>query len=246
MKKGLFFLFILLSCFATTYADNNTALWQKANNFYQQKQYDSAANVYESLALSKPANAELYYNLGNTYYRLNNIGRAVLNYERALQIDPSYKDAKENLILTQNRIPNRITSTPDIFFVSWWHSLTTGSKATGWAITCLIIFLAIIIIMLANRFMHSKIPPQAVAILSVILVAFLIVAFTAAGNAKDSGKAVVMRNEVPFTTAQKSKMEVLVPEGTTVELKSERNGMAEVRLPDGRTGTMAANTLAKI
>src|SRR4051812_15187191 len=87
-------------------APSYSAQWEKAGNFYSNKQYDSAAYYYEQIAALKPRNAAVYYNLGNSYYRLNLIGPAVLNYERALHIDPSYKEAQDNLSLTQSRITN--------------------------------------------------------------------------------------------------------------------------------------------
>src|SRR5947199_7094884 len=102
-----------LHCLAA--GDQNT-LWQKGNAAYQLKQYDSALYYYEQLAAQKPRNAEIYYNIGNTYYRLNRIGHAVLNYQRALKIDPGYKEAKDNLLLAQGRISNNIHDAGNIFF----------------------------------------------------------------------------------------------------------------------------------
>src|SRR5579875_3894304 len=111
-------------------ADTYNNLWQKGNNYYQQKQYDSASYYYEQIAVRQPQNADVYYNLGNTYYKLNNIGLAVLNYRRALRINPDFKEAKDNLFLTESRINNRIPYSGDIFFIKWWKSLTRETRAT--------------------------------------------------------------------------------------------------------------------
>src|SRR5437867_3206445 len=100
MRNIVFIITILLTGAVPSYAaGDHNATWQKGNAFYQQKQYDSAAFYYEQLAALKPQNAEIYYNIGNTYYRLNKIGPSVLNYERALKINPGYKEAHENLLL---------------------------------------------------------------------------------------------------------------------------------------------------
>src|SRR5690606_26240313 len=78
--------------------------WQKGNQYYEQKNYDSAAYYYNRIATLQPNDAEVYYNLVNTYYRLNLVGKAVLNYERALKYAPNHQLAADNLYLTQSRI----------------------------------------------------------------------------------------------------------------------------------------------
>lgn len=221
--------------------------WQRANGLYTQKQFDSAAYYYEKIAASEPGNAEVYYNLGNAYYRLNRIGLAVLNYERALRIDPDYKDAKENLALTQSRIANKVPDVQDIFFVSWWNSLTSPGKATAWTITCLIIFIVVLGILLLRRLNKlNSVPPQLIGLLSLLWVVFLCFAFFSAQNAADSHEAVVMQSDAPLLNTVQGKTQSLVPEGTTVRLSEIKGNWVEVRLPDGRTGWMQQSLLTKI
>ena len=119
---GISALFLLMT--SHSFAADNNMYWKKATSFYLQKQYDSAANYFELIAASKPQNAELYYNLGNVYYRMNRIAPAVLNYERALRINPSYTEAQDNLAITHARINNHTLPADDIFFVEWWKSIT--------------------------------------------------------------------------------------------------------------------------
>src|ERR1700744_3575460 len=97
----ILFAFLLPGALHSLAAGDSNMLWQKANELYQQKQYDSAAQCLEQIAALKPQNEIVYYNLGNTYYKLNKIAPAVLNYERALRINPDYKEAKDNLLLAQ-------------------------------------------------------------------------------------------------------------------------------------------------
>jgi tetratricopeptide (TPR) repeat protein len=251
MKKNLVILFLfLLGAFVNNAATiPYSAWWQKGNQFYQQKQYDSAAYFYEQIAALKPQNAEVYYNLGTTYYRLNKIGPAVLNFERALRLKPDYKEASENLVLTQSRISNHIVSGSDIFFVSWWQSLTSSKKASTWAIVSLIIFIIVLLCLLAKRFGKDKgrIPPQLIGILSFIWIIFILLAFTAAQNATTSNQAVVMEDNAPLmNNEQKGKPQSLLPEGTKVDVINEKTGWAEVRLADGRSGWIQQTVLTKI
>lgn len=249
MKKLLILLLFLIKSSIGGFASTGyTTFWQKANKFYDTKEYDSAAYYYEKITTSNPDDAVVYYNLGNTYYRLNLIGPAVLNYERAIRLNPSYKEAKDNLLLTQARIPNRIQGIPEIFFVQWWHTVTHGTKAGLWALICLLLFLSTIGILLAKRFNKlEQVPPQLTIALSITWLVSLVFAFTSANNKIDSKRGVVMQPDAPFMiNPQSNKPQSLVPEGTTVKWKSDTENWVETTLPDGRKGWMQKAMLIKI
>ncbi len=250
MRKTLYIsaVFTLIGLQSLAIADYN-AQWQKGTAYYQQKQYDSAAFCFEQIAAQKPQNAEVYYNLGNTYYRLNKVALAVLNYQRALHLKPDYKEAKDNLELTETRISNHIPYAGDIFFLDWWHSLTRPDKAGKWALFALTFFALIIASMLIRRFQKSerKLPVQLPGIFGFICVCYIVLAFVAAKNAQTSNGAVVMQNDAPLMNGeQKGKPLALVPEGTTVKILGEKGTWVEVSLPDGRTGWLQGNTIDKI
>jgi len=248
MQKTLFILFAFLFGSLLCKADSpyNT-WWQRANNFFQQKEYDSAAAYYEKISALAPQDAVIYYNLGNSYYRLNKIGPAVLNYQRTLNINPQFKEAQDNLTLTEARIGNRIPNGGNIFFVKWWQSITSAQKAATWAIVSLLIFLLTIGMLLARRFRNNmRVPGQLIGVLCFAWVICMTFAVTAANNKASSGKAVVMQNDAPLLTEQKGKTQSLVPEGTTVKVKDMDGNWTEVQLPDGRNGWMQASLLNKI
>ncbi len=205
--------------------------------------------IIEQIAATKPQQAALYYNLGNTYYRLNKIGSAVLNYRKALYIDPGYKDAADNLALTESRINNRIPSVSDIFFIRWWNNLTAAQNNTAWAIACVIIFLLIISLAVLSRFGKGRnlASPQLMGALIVVLLITLVLAFVSAGNKLNSSMGVVMQNDAPLMNEQHTgKAQNLVPEGTTVTILGTRTGWTQVRLPDGRTGWLQDDHINKI
>lgn len=250
MRKQIFLTIILFvgAVHAMAATDYN-ALWQKGNSAYKQKQYDSAAIYYEQIAALKPKNAEVYYNLGNTYYRLNRVAPAVLNYERALQIDPDHKLAKDNLTLTHSRISNYIPEAGDIFFVNWWQALTAANKTTRWAVAALLTFVLTIGLVLLRRYPKAvgKVPVQLPGFMGFVCACFLLLAFAAAGHSTEATAAVVMQNDAPLMNNElRGKALALVPEGTTVKIKSEKAGWAEVRLPDGRTGWLQLDVLTRI
>ena len=235
-----------LRCMAVV---NHDEQWKKANAFYEQKQYDSAAFYYEQITALKPKNAEVYYNLGNTYYRLNKIPMAVLNYERALEIDPDYTQARDNLSITQGRIGNHIPKANDIFFITWWQSVSSARNATGWSAGALCAFVLIIVSLWVRRFMKkgNRLPVQVTGILIFVCLCLLTLAFISAGNSEKATGAVVMEHDSPLMNdQQKGKPLALVPEGTTVKILDEKGMWVEVSLPDGRNGWLLQNQITKI
>lgn len=72
-------------------------LFTQANQYYEQKNYEQCVTVYEDLITRGIKNSTVYYNLGNAYYRNQNIGKAVLNYERAYRLSPQDDDIRFNL-----------------------------------------------------------------------------------------------------------------------------------------------------
>ncbi|XZF14102.1 tetratricopeptide repeat protein [Chitinophagaceae bacterium MMS25-I14] len=248
MKKTIAIIIFLLTNLGAFAAADNNMLWQKANNLYQQKQFDSAAQYYEQIAAQHPQEAKVYYNLGSAYYRANKIGLAVLNFERALRIDPNYKDAADNLLLTQNRIPGRIRGGQDIFFVRWWQHTTNPSNANAWAIVSVLIFLLLIGALLLRRFRKPGwLMPQVLIATGAIWALILIIAIQSATNAVTHDSAVVMQNDTPLMNAYgQTKVQSLIPEGTTVKITATKAGWAEVQLPDSRTGWIQEAQLTKI
>lgn len=241
-------LLILLCTSAFASAPYNR-IWQKANQFFERKQYDSAIHYYEKLAAHNLNNEEVYYNLGNAYYRANQIGPAVLNFERALQINPDYKAAKDNLTLTRSRIGNRIQHPEDIFFVRWWKSLTKQNLSFAWSVVSLIVFLAALVTLILRRL--NKAPswmrPGVTLATFILFGVFLFFAYISSQRAVKEDAAVVMRPDTPFRQDSKtSRTQSLVPEGTVVSVEQEQETWMQVTLPDGRTGWMQKDALEKI
>lgn len=223
--------------------------WKKATEYYSHKEYDSAAFYFERVAVLNPQNPELYYNLGNSYYRLNKIALAVLNYERALFLNPEYKDAQENLSITHARIAHYSSQVEDIFFIDWWKGLTSHTRATAWAIAALITFVLIVSAFWLRRFWirGASIPVQTPWILAFICFFFLLFGFVAAQNSQQSPGAVVMENDAPLMNEQlKGKPIALIPEGTVIRVIEERGMWVEVSLPDSRSGWVLKSQITNI
>ncbi len=123
----------------------------EADSAYVRGQYQQAINDYEEL-LKQGASADLYYNLGNAYYRTENIPEAVLNYERALLLSPGDRDIRFNLQIARSKTFDKIVPESEMFFVTWYRSLVSMMSVDGWARTALVALALTIILLLVYLF----------------------------------------------------------------------------------------------
>ena len=122
-----------------------------ADSAYAHEHYQKAAQQYEQL-LKKGVSSELYYNLGNCYYRMDNFTKAVLNYERALMLSPGDEDIRFNLQMARSKTIDKIVPESEMFFVTWYRSLVHLMSVDAWARLALISLVAAIVLALAYLF----------------------------------------------------------------------------------------------
>ena len=113
-----------MTCFMTieAKAQNPEELLAKANTLYNESAYDSAAVVYESIINKGYSSATLFYNLGNTYYKIGNYPLAIYYYEKSLKLDPKNEDTKHNIEIAQAFISDKIESVPEFLLKhNFWN-----------------------------------------------------------------------------------------------------------------------------
>lgn len=122
-----------------------------ADSLYAAEHYQEAARQYESL-LKQGISSDLYYNLGNCYYRMDDMTHAVLNYERALLLSPGDRDIRLNLQMARSKTIDKVVPESEMFFVTWYHSLVNLMSVNGWARMALVSLVIAIILALAYLF----------------------------------------------------------------------------------------------
>ncbi|MCH4155068.1 MAG: tetratricopeptide repeat protein [Muribaculaceae bacterium] len=136
MKSFLAILFSLAFPFMVFAQD----ITQKANDLYSKDNFNEALELYLNAAKTKGTSSELYYNIGNTYYRLGNMGKSILYYERALILNPSNADAKTNLDFVNGKIQNNADIGAS-FLSNLIDSLISRESSNSWAIIGVVCFL---------------------------------------------------------------------------------------------------------
>jgi tetratricopeptide (TPR) repeat protein len=123
----------------------------EADSAYTSGHYQRAIKEYQSL-LKNGVSADLYYNLGNAYYRSEEITQAIIAYERALQLAPGDKDIRFNLQMARNKTIDKITPETEMFFITWYHSVVNLMGVDGWAQMALVSLAIAIVLALLYLF----------------------------------------------------------------------------------------------
>ncbi|PZX95210.1 BatE protein [Flavobacterium aquariorum] len=126
--KNIFYILLLIS--QVFYAQTG---FEKGNILYQNGKYAEAAKAYESVLEANKESVELYFNLGNCYYKLHQTAPAIYNYEKALVLDPSDKDALNNIKFAQKQTIDEIKVVPKVGFAKLLRDFTGIYPFDTWA-----------------------------------------------------------------------------------------------------------------
>ena len=230
----------------------NAATKAEADSAYVNGNYQKAITQYESL-LKQGASAEIYYNLGNAYYRTENITRAVLNYERALLLSPGDSDIRFNLQIARSKTIDKIVPESEMFFVTWYRSLVNMMSVDGWGRTALVSLALVIVLFLVYLF-SARVWMQKVGFFGggVLLVLFVVSNFFAWQQRQNllyrQGAIVVAPSvNVKSTPAQNGTDLFILHEGTKVIITDgSMKNWREVRLADGKKGWIESKKIEVI
>lgn len=240
----LLLLFLPLSGHAVTKAEADSA--------YIRGQYQQAIKDYEML-LKQGASADLYYNLGNAYYRSENITRAVLNYERALLLSPGDRDVRFNLQIARAKTIDKIVPESEMFFFTWYRSLVSLMSVDAWAWTALIA-LALLIVLLLVYLFSDRIWLRKVGFFGgfVLLILFALSNLFAWQQKQDllfrKGAIVISPSVTVKSTPAKNGTDLFIlHEGTKVSITDgTMKGWMGIRIADGKEGWIESNMIEEI
>ena len=230
----------------------NAVTKAEADSAYAEEHYQKAAALYEQL-LQQGVSADLYYNLGNSYYRMDNIPKAVLNYERALLLSPGDKDIRFNLQMARSKTIDKITPESEMFFVTWYRSLVNMMSVDGWARLALVSLLVAIILALAYLFADA-IWLRKMGFFGGILLLFVFLfsnlfAWQQKHNRQTQQGAIIIRSAVSVkSTPAKSGTDLFIlHEGTRVTVTdATMREWAKIRVADGKEGWLETREIEKI
>ena len=249
---GYSFVWLLLAMICLGGTSAKAVTKNNADTEYQKGNYQQAIRDYEEI-LKNGESAEIYFNLGNAYYRTDNITKAVLNYERARLLSPGDDDINFNLQFARSKTIDKITPESEMFFVTWYKSLVNFTSVDNWAktgILCIVMALLLVLLYLFGpQLMLRKIGFFGGLAFFVIFLLSNLFAFQQKQALDNRTGAIIISPSVNIkkTPAKNSADQFVLHEGTRVDIIDK--GMTDwrcIRVGDGREGWIETKAIEEI
>jgi len=247
IKIFLIIIFIGLSNLLS--ATNSDSLFTQANSAYNSSDFQKAIELYEQFADSGYQSAEVYFNLGNAYYKQNYLSLAIINYERAKRVDPYDEAINYNLEHANAFKVDKIEEIPVFFLKTWVTNLTLLLSFETWGRLSLILFGLLIIFILIYLF-TPKLGLKKLSFIAALLFAlFSLLSFVMAHKRNN----IQFANDIAIITSSSVTVKsspdesgtdlFLLHEGTKVTIEDKVGEWYEIKIADGNTGWIGVDKL---
>ena len=259
MKKIYFLIFFFTTVFlfhnnlfAQPKSFDEAGVFDQGNQLFSQNDYDGAIEQFELLLNNGLESPEVYFNLGNCFAQKKEWGKAILNYERALVLDPNDQTLLNNLEFANSKTADEIEKIPEFFLLKWWSNIRNFSSSGIWALLGILLLwggIAGLILWLLGKFRSQRKRGFLAGLASLGLsFVFFALAYSSFQVQKNSGSAIVMVVETPLQTLpdEISKPILQIHEGTKVKIIEKLTSWYKVRLENGEIGWIAETAIEKI
>ena len=251
MKRLVLLIGIVFSAFGG-YSAGEQELVVRGNKAYSAGAYTDAVNSYKKVIALGWESPELYYNLGNAFFKLNDLPNAVLWYERAQRLAPGNEDIDYNLKVANGKIADKIEPLPEMFYKRWYFSLVQLFSVDGWAWIGVIFFLlalcSAMVYFAARVLIFRKIGFWSSLATLALALFFFLFAWSGYRSIQSAREAIVFTPTITVKSSPDDKSTDLfvVHEGTKVRLLDNISGWYEIRIANGSVGWLPASSLEQI
>jgi tetratricopeptide (TPR) repeat protein len=243
-NKGKFVIALVL-LFSIPYfsgAENFPALFKQGNDAYAKARYQQAIGLYEQMLNGGCHSEEVYFNLGNAYFKLGDIPSALLNYEKAHKLVPGDEDINFNIYFANSKTSDKVEPAPEFFATRWWHNIILHYPMHTLSILSILLLVAgsglMILYLFANIVQLKKAAFYLglVVIFSGVLTVFI--ANRQQHYFNDYQQAIIFSGSVNVRSAPLEQAVTLfvLHEGTKVNILDNSNGWLKIQLANGTEG----------
>lgn len=238
---------IAIFIFCLTAAVAQESIFSKGNEAYAAGDYAAAAEYYEQIEANDLESTELYFNLANTYFKLEEIGKAILYYERAKKLSPLNEDVLANLTLARKQVLDDIDEVDQLFIFDLYQELKFSFTIDEWLVAALVFFALIFVILWVRRWASAgALVNSALGVLIVLFVLSASLAAMRVANFDSKRGVVISQTSEVYTSPTEYNQAFVLHEGTSFEIKREVNGRYEISLIDGKTGWISSDDIGVI
>jgi len=251
MKKSILPILLLLLV-ESLFAQDATILFKKANTSYREGLYEKALLNYQKIDSLGISSADLYYNLGNTYYKLNQIAPSIYYYEKALLLDPKLEDAKHNLVFAQRMTIDAFESLPKSIFQRFNEQVIYPISYNSWAWLSVVLAFFIALFFLLYYFSKYTNRKRLFFILSSFSLLLFLFSLSFSIKAKHyyqtDKPAIVFEHKVAIKAEPSLKAPSIfeLHEGTKVQILEELDNWYQIKIVDGKTGWIVSTSVRRL
>ncbi len=257
MKNLIIKFSLLLVIVAASFASNGQSSavsdsLNTANQLYNSTKYQEAIRKYQYVLTQGFESVEIYYNLGNAFYKSGNSTFAILNYERAKKLAPNDEDIRYNLDLARTQIVDNIVTIPDPGFLRWWKQLINSQSISFWGTLSLITFFAFLscfgLFLLSRSFKIKKLAFWlSVATVSISAITFGIGSYLTSQLINHNTAVITERSvRVKASPSETGTELFIVHEGVTIQLIDKLGEWVNISMPDGNKGWVKETAMVRI
>jgi len=246
------FLIIIFFLTLSVFADDNAILIEKGNKAYVSKLYQEAFDSYNNVVKNGFESAELYYNIGNSCFKLKDYPSAILYYEKAKKLNPGDEDINFNLKVANTKIIDKLDAIPEIFFIRWWKNFANIFSFNTWAILVIlmtIVFLSFLSIYFFSRILKvRKIAFWCAFIAILITIKFFLFAQTQYTFIQNTKEAIIFSPSVTAKSSPDANSTDLfvIHEGTKVKVIDNVSDWSEIKIANGTVGWVKSSVFKVI
>lgn len=252
IKYILTFLLLILFSVKAVSQDSGTEKFNKGIAYFSAGSYKEALQIWLEVYNTGYHSSGLEYNIGNAYFKLNNVPNAILFYERAYLLKPADEDINYNLQVARSLIVDRFQEIPELFFVRWYNLVSLFLSTNSWAIISIssfilsLLFLSLYIY--STKYSHKVTGFWLAVFFFALSLSSITFSLRNRSLVLDSHKAIILNPVVSGKSSpDNSGTDLFVlHEGTKVSIEDEVGEWLEIRLSDGNIGWVPANSLNKI
>ena len=228
------------------------SLFQRAIGLYQEEEYEVSLQIFKEILDQGVESPDLYYNMGNAAYRSNNIGHAILYYEKALKMEPSHEDARHNLEFVSRYRVDTFEEVPELFLSTWRKMMVKVLSERSWSVIAILCFLIILGALLIYLFSKRLLLKKVGFIAAVVGLLLFIITFTSALSTHrnivrpESGIIISPSVVVRSSPSETGTELFILHEGTKIRVNEEVSGWHNIRVIDGSEGWIISGDFESI
>lgn len=224
----------------------NDSLFVSANSDYAKQEYNAAIKKYNLILSSNLESPELYYNLANSFFKINEIHQAIYYYEKALKIKPDFDDAKENLEICNLQLIDKIEEIPELMITSLYNNIINFLSLKNWIYLTLIFIWFSLIVFSYNSIVKKN---KKYVLYLVIFSFFLFFITTKKYNQNINVKEAIIYSSVINVMSAPSEQSTNLFSlhiGTKVKIEDQIENWVNIRIANGKKGWVLIENLKEI